>query len=123
MARMIADHYTLRPGCCTNARLSYNPKPMFSYEVDGAPPLEARFEKLDALDALVAKLRYYQYFDPEISIEDLMDFEGRSSVGLLVKSPGGLGIHGLVPGDYVVSVGGSPALGPQVLARPLLSLR
>ena len=121
VAGMVAEHYPV-VASPSSAEITYNPKPMFSFEVNGAPPLSKRFEKLDALDALVGKLRYYQYFDPTISVDHLMDFEARSA-GLLVKSPGAFLAHGLQAGDFIVSVDGRPALGPQVLARPLLSRR
>jgi hypothetical protein len=121
VSSMIARHYPVPERCC-GVRTTYNPTPMFSFEVNGNPPLSERFEKLDALDSLVAKLRYYQYFDPDLSVDNVMDFESRAA-GLLVKTPGPLGAHGLEPGDYILTIGGRPALGPQSLTRHLLSGR
>ncbi len=123
IVEMLADHYAIDAGRRPLADLRFNPKPMFTYTTAyGREPLEARFEDMDALDSMVSRMRFYQYFDPEISIEHLMDFESRGG-GLLVAEPGDLREHGLEEGDFILAVGDHPALGAQVLFRPLLQRR
>jgi len=71
------------------------------------------------MDALAGKLRYYQYFDPDITVDRVMEFEERGP-GILVEAPGVLRAHGLEAGDYITHVGEREALGRQVLWRPLM---
>lgn len=98
---------------------AFNPKPMFAYAVRNDRPLMESFVGLDAMDAMARKLQYYQYFDPDISMDRLMAFEAMSA-GLWVEEPGVLATHGLEKGDYITHVGEHEAMGRQALWRPLL---
>ena len=100
-------------------RMAFNPQPMFVYAVRDGRPLMESFLGMDAMDALASKLRYYQYFDPDISVDRVMEFEERGP-GLLVEAPGSLSAYGLEAGDYITHVGEHEALGRQSLWRPLL---
>ncbi len=122
MSERIHTRYGGKINRAPGVQVTYNAKPMFSYTLHDEPPLKERFHGLDALENVALKMRYYQYFDPELSVEQLYAFEALDG-GLWIKSPGWLSAHGLKAGDYVKTVDGKPALGPQVLARPLLKRR
>jgi len=101
------------------ASLAFNPRSMFDVEYSGRPPLKQQLKGLDAMELLAHSLRYYQYFWPGIGVDDLEVMSGLPG-GIRVLDPGQLTTLGVQGGDFIQSVNGSPALGPQALARPFL---
>lgn len=120
LAELLRETYSVPTGPPLRARVTFNPTHIFDYTVGDDQPLEHSFRTMDAMDSMARRLPFYQYFDPEISVDAMMVFES-SDPGLLVETPGSLAAHGIQPGDYIVAVGGNAAHGPHVLHRPFLT--
>ncbi len=102
------------------AEVRFDHMPMFNYAANGDPPLRQHLDKLQGVEATVGLMRYYQYFDPDIPVEELQALSQGQRGGLWVRQPGALERHGLSAGDFIVAIGGQRALGAHVLLRPLL---
>lgn len=100
-------------------QVRFDHQPMFTLSAPGSAPLVKHLDALSGVEATVEMMKYYQYFDREIDLDEL-EILGQRRGGLWVVDPGALAQQGLAPDDFVVAVGGVRALGPQVLARQWL---
>jgi hypothetical protein len=114
-ARLVEAFGDARPAPST-AVFAFNPKPMFDFRYGESPPLRDRFVTGDPMETLAGKLCYYQYFDPDITVDRVIDFE-RLDAGLLVEDPGEFASRGLKRGDFIARIGPTVALGSHVLLR------
>lgn len=102
-----------------NVQAVFNPTIMLDYKANGLPSLREELIALDPLEARAAQVRYFQFFDAGVTLDQIDRFAA-DQVGVRVDAPGGLSRYGVKAGDTVLAVGDRDALGLQVVSRSLL---